>query len=113
MVEKGKYIHYCWFGGRPLSSLAKKCLESWKKYFPDYEVIRWDESKSELNECEFVKKAYDSGYYAFVADYIRTKVICEMGGIYFDTDMEVIKDPRQLLTQNTTFLGVEDTGKVA
>ena len=112
-MEEGKYIHYCWFGGKPLPKLARKCLASWKKYLPDYEVICWSEKNCNFNECEFIRKAYEQKYYAFVADYIRTKVICEMGGIYFDTDMEVIKDPKRLLAQNTTFLGVEDTGKVA
>ena len=112
-MKEGKYIHYCWFGGKPLPKLARKCLESWKKYLPDYEVICWNEKNCNFDECEFVKKAYEQKYYAFVADYIRTKAVYEMGGIYFDTDMEVIKDPKRLLSQNTTFLGVEDTGKVA
>ena len=112
-MKEGKYIHYCWFGGKPLPKLARKCLLSWKKYFPDYEIVCWSEKNCDLNECEFIKKAYELKYYAFVADYIRTKAICEMGGIYFDTDMEVIKDPKQLLTDSVSFLGVEDTGKVA
>ena len=112
MTKEGKYIHYCWFGKKPLPKLAKKCLASWKKYLPDYEVIRWDESNCDFDECEFVKKAYETKYYAFVADYIRTKAMRDMGGIYFDTDMEIIEDPRQLLKDCTSFLGVEDTGKV-
>ena len=111
-MKEGKFIHYCWFGGKPLPKLAKKCLASWKRYFPDYEIICWNEDNSNLDECDFVKKAYASGYYAFVADYIRTKAIYEMGGIYFDTDMEIIKDPKKILTQCESFLGVEDTGKV-
>ena len=112
MTKEGKYIHYCWFGKKPLPKLAKKCLASWKKYLPDYEVIRWDESNCDFDECEFVKKAYETKYYAFVADYVRTKAMNEMGGIYFDTDMEVIKDPSELLEKYQSFLGVEDTGKV-
>ena len=112
MSKEGKYIHYCWFGGKPLPKLARKCLESWKKYLPDYEIICWNENNTDLNECYFIKKAYESKYYAFVADYVRTKAINEMGGIYFDTDMEIIKNPRLLLEENTSFLGVEDTGKV-
>lgn len=110
--KEGKYIHYCWFGKKPLPKLARKCLNSWKKFLPDYEVICWSEDNCDLDECEFVKKAYESKYYAFVADYVRTKVMCEMGGIYFDTDMEVTKDPRKLLEECDSFLGVEDTGKV-
>ena len=79
MTKEGKYIHYCWFGKKPLPKLAKKCLASWKKYLPDYEVIRWDESNCDFDECEFVKKAYETKYYAFVADYIRTKAMRDMG----------------------------------
>ena len=112
-MEKGKYIHYCWFGGKPLPKLAQKCLASWKRFLPEYEIICWNEENFNLEECEFIKKAYETGYYAFVADYVRTKVICEMGGIYLDTDMEIIKDPSEILNSCKSFLGVEDTGKVA
>ena len=55
-----KYIHYCWFGGKPLPKLANKCIESWKKFLPDFEIIRWDESNVDLNECPFIKEAYDN-----------------------------------------------------
>ncbi len=112
MVDKGKYIHYCWFGEKPLPKLAKKCLESWKKYLPDYEIICWNEKNCDFEECEFVKKAYESKYFAFVADYFRTKAMKDMGGIYFDTDMEIIKNPSRLIEECESFLGVEDTGKV-
>lgn len=107
-----KYIHYCWFGDKPLPKLAKKCIKSWKKYLPDYEIIKWDEKNVDLNECEFIKQAYENRKWAFVADYARTKALNEMGGIYFDTDMEVTKDISKFL-ENETFLGVEDTGYVA
>ncbi len=111
MVEK-KYIHYCWFGGKPLPRLAKKCLKSWKKYLPDYEIKFWNESNSNLEECPFIKGAYENKKWAFVADYVRTKALCEYGGIYFDTDMEVIKNIDHLFTSDT-FLGIEDSGYVA
>lgn len=111
-MKEGKYIHYCWFGGKPLPKLAKKCLESWKKYLPEYEIIRWDENSFNLNECEFVKRAYETKNYAFVADYVRVSALNKMGGIYFDTDMEVIKDFHQIMEENDSFLGVEDTGNV-
>ena len=103
-----KYIHYCWFGGNPLSKLAKKCIKSWKKYLPDYEIIEWNESNVDLNECPFIKEAYENKKWAFVADYARTKAIYEMGGIYFDTDMMIKKDITFLLDKET-FLGVEDS----
>ena len=107
-----KYIHYCWFGNKPLPKLAKKCIKSWQKYLPDYKIIKWSEDNVDLDECQFVKEAYENKKWAFVSDYVRTKALNEMGGIYFDTDMEVTKDISKLLN-NETFLGVEDTGFVA
>ena len=103
-----KYIHYCWFGGKPLPKLAKKCIKSWKKYLPDYEIIEWNENNVDLEECPFIKEAYANKKWAFVADYARTKAIYEMGGIYFDTDM-MIKKPIDFLLDKETFLGVEDS----
>lgn len=103
-----KYIHYCWFGGKTLPKLAKKCIKSWKKYLPDYEIIEWNENNVDLNECPFIKEAYENKKWAFVADYARTKAIYEMGGIYFDTDMLITKDISFLLDKET-FLGVEDS----
>lgn len=105
---KNKYIHYCWFGGNPLPKLAKKCIESWKKYLPDYEIIEWNESNVDLNACPFIKEAYENKKWAFVADYARTVAIYKMGGIYFDTDMLVTK-PIDFLLDKETFLGLEDS----
>lgn len=107
-----KYIHYCWFGGKPLPKLAKKCIKSWKKYLPDYEIMEWNENNVDLNECPFVKEAYENKKWAFVADYFRAKALKEYGGIYFDTDMKIIK-PINFLLENDTFLGIEDSGKIA
>ncbi len=107
-----KYIHYCWFGGKPLPKLAKKCIKSWRKYLPDFEIIEWNENNVDLDECEFIKQAYESKKWAFVADYVRTKALNDMGGIYFDTDMEVTKNIDNLMNDKT-FLGVEDSGKIA
>lgn len=103
-----KYIHYCWFGNNPLPKLALKCIDSWKKFLPDYEIIRWDEENSDLEACPFVKEAYENKKWAFVADYVRTKAIYDMGGIYFDLDM-MIKKPIDFLLDKETFLGVEDS----
>ncbi len=92
-----KKIHYCWFGNNPIPSLNAKCIESWKKYLPDWEIIKWDESKIDINSLpSFAKKAYEAKKYAFVADYVRLKVLFEQGGLYLDTDMELIKDPSKL-----------------
>lgn len=103
-----KVIHYCWFGGKPLPRLAKKCIKSWKKYLPDYEIKEWNESNVDLEACPFVKEACENKKWAFVADYARTKAIYEMGGIYFDTDM-LIKKPIDFLLDKGTFLGIEDS----
>lgn len=108
---KNKIIHYCWFGNKPLPKLAKKCIKSWKKYLPDYEIIRWSEENVDINECPFIKEAYENKKWAFVADYARTKAIYENGGIYFDTDMKLTKNI-DFLFNNETFLGIEDSGLV-
>lgn len=108
-----KYIHYCWFGDKPFPKLAEKCLRSWQKFLPDFEIMKWSEENVDLDECPFVREAYDNKKWAFVADYARAKALKEYGGIYFDTDMEVIKDISDLLNKGNTFLGIEDTGYVA
>lgn len=108
-MERGKkYIHYCWFGGQKLPRKARKCIRSWKKYLPEYEIVRWDESNSDLEACPFIKEAYEKKKWAFVADYVRSKAIYEYGGIYFDTDMMIKKDVKFLLDK-PAFLGVEDS----
>jgi len=103
-----KKIHYCWFGGNPLPPLAKKCLNSWKKFCPDYEIIEWNEGNYDISSAPlYVKQAYDAKKWAFVTDYVRLQVIYEHGGIYFDTDVEVIKSFDDLLTYDA-FFGFED-----
>ena len=66
-----KIIHYCWFGGNPLPELAQKCIESWKKYCPDYEIKRWDETNFDLNYNDYVREAYEAKKWAFVTDIVR------------------------------------------
>ena len=107
-----KIIHYCWFGPKPFGKLEKKCLKSWQKFFPDYKIIKWSEENVDLEECDFIKEAYKNKKWAFVADYVRTKALYEYGGIYFDTDMEVIKDFRNLI-DDTFVVGLEDSGRPA
>jgi hypothetical protein len=102
-----KKIHYCWFGGKPLNPLGQKCLQSWKKYFPDYEIIEWNESNFDINCCQYVKEAYEAKKWAFVTDYVRHKILYEQGGIYFDTDVEVIKPFDEILARGS-FLGCEN-----
>ena len=92
-----KIIHYCWFGGNPLPELAKKCITSWKIYCPDYEIKEWNESNFDLNCCDYVREAYKSKKWAFVSDVARLHALVTEGGIYIDTDVEVIKSLDTLL----------------
>ena len=102
-----KMIHYCWFGGKPLPESAKRCIESWKKYCPDYEIKRWDESNFDIYSIPFIRQAYDAKKWAFVTDYARLKIIFENGGIYFDTDVELLRNIDDLLLLEG-FMGTED-----
>lgn len=102
-----KKLHYCWFGGKPLNKLGRKCLKSWKKYFADYEIIEWNESNFDLNCCRYVQEAAKEKKWAFVSDYARYKILYEQGGVYFDTDVEVIKSFDDILA-NGAFMGCEN-----
>lgn len=82
-----KVIHYCWFGKSDKPELIKKCIESWKKYCPDYEIIEWNESNFDINSIPYVEQAYADKKWAFVSDYVRLYVIHKQGGIYLDTDV--------------------------
>lgn len=105
-----KIIHYCWFGGNPLPKLAKRCIKSWKKYCPDYEIIRWDESNFDISACPlYVRQAYEAKKWAFVTDYVRLKLVYEHGGIYMDTDVELIKSLDGMLGHKA-FFGFENSG---
>lgn len=86
-----KVIHYCWFGGKPLPEDAKKCMASWKKLLPEYEVRVWNEETFDLNCCDYVKEAAEAKKWAFVSDYVRLYALVTCGGVYMDTDVEVIK----------------------
>lgn len=101
-----KIIHYCWFGGKPLDKLGLKCLKSWKKYFPDYEIKEWNENNFDVNCCQYVKEAYEAKKWAFVSDYARFKILYEQGGVYFDTDVEVIKSFDDILSEGN-YMGCE------
>ena len=92
-----KKIHYCWFGGNPLTEEAKKYIDTWKKYCSDYEIIEWNEKNFNIAENDYCREAYESKKWAFVTDYVRLKVLYEYGGIYMDTDVEVCKKLDKLL----------------
>ena len=101
-----KVIHYCWFGGNPLPELAQKCLASWKKFCPDYEIMCWDETNFDVNCCDYVREAYEAKKWAFVSDYARLKALVDVGGVYMDTDVEVIR-PIDAFLSEEAFSGFE------
>lgn len=101
-----KKIHYCWFGRNPLPESALKCIESWRKYLPDYEIIEWNEDNFDVNSIPYTQQAYAARKYAFVSDYARFKILYEHGGLYFDTDVEVIK-PMDDIVAEGPFMGFE------
>ena len=106
-----KVIHYCWFGGNPLTELAEKCIKSWKKFCPDYEIIRWDESNFDISQNKYCAEAYESKKWAFVSDYARLKILYEYGGIYMDTDVEVLKNLDAFLN-HPAFSGFENESQI-
>ncbi len=109
MIEK--VIHYCWFGKNPLDERSKKCIESWKKYCPDYTIIEWNESNFDINSNIFVKEAYESKKWAFVTDYVRLYVLYNYGGIYMDTDVELLQNLDSFLN-NVAFSGFENNALI-
>ena len=92
-----KVIHYCWFGGKPLPRSAEKCIASWKKFLPVYEIRRWDESNFDVNAIPYTREAYAAGKYAFVSDYARFWILFHHGGVYFDTDVEIVSQMYDIL----------------
>lgn len=101
-----KVIHYCWFGHNPLPPLAIKCIESWKKYLPDYEIKEWNEDNFDVNIIPYTAEAYQAKKYAFVSDYARFWILYNYGGLYFDTDVEVIR-PMDDIIECGPFMGCE------
>ena len=101
-----KVIHYCWFGKNPEPDDVKQCIASWHKYLPDYEIKRWDESNYDVHKNQYMSDAYKEKKWAFVSDYCRIDVIYQYGGIYLDTDVEVIKSFDPLLSEEM-FCGFE------
>lgn len=108
-----KTIHYCWFGRNPLPPLAVKCIKSWKKFCPDYKIIEWNEDNFDISSSPlYVQQAYEAKKWAFVTDYVRLFVVYEHGGIYLDTDVELIKSLSSLLNYSAYF-GFETSPYIA
>lgn len=101
-----KVIHYCWFGRNPLPTDAKKCIESWRKHMPEYEIKEWNEDNFDVSSIPYTKEAYEAKKYAFVSDYARFWILYNYGGLYFDTDVEIIK-PLDNIVEKGPFMGCE------
>lgn len=109
-----KIIHYCWFGRNPKPKSADRCISSWKKYCPDYQIIEWNEDNFDIDStCEFVKQAYQEKKWAFVSDYARLQVVHDHGGVYLDTDVELLKSLNGLISSGKGFMGFEKPDAVA
>ena len=106
-----KKIHYCWFGGNPLPEEARKCIASWKKFLPDYEIKEWNEKNFDINSNLYVKQAYEARKFAFVTDYVRLYALMKEGGVYMDTDVEVLKSYDPFL-HHAAFSGFENNNYV-
>lgn len=106
-----KVIHYCWFGRNPLPASALKCIESWKKYLPDYEIKEWNEDNFDVNIIPYTAEAYRLKKYAFVSDYARFWILYKYGGLYFDTDVEVIKSMDDIIARGP-FMGIENLAQM-
>jgi hypothetical protein len=105
-----KVIHYNWFGGKPHSDLLTRCIESWQRHLPDYRIVCWNEGNVDISQqCAYVREAYAAGRYAFVSDYIQAWALGEHGGIYIDSDVEVMKSLDQFL-EHRAFIGFQESG---
>ena len=100
-----KIIHYCWFGPNPIPEIEKKCIVSWKKFFPDFEFKFWNEKSFDINSTLYTQQAYKCKKFAFVSDYVRVNVLSEYGGLYLDTDEEVLSSFSEILETNKNFMG--------
>lgn len=104
-----RIIHYCWFGGAPLPSTEQKCTASWHHYMPDWTYMRWDETNFDIQSAPlYVRQAYEARKFAFVSDYVRLWALEQYGGVYLDTDVEVLK-PFDSLLSDTAFIGLEES----
>lgn len=107
-----KVIHYCWFGKGKMPPIAERCIKSWKKYCPEYEIVCHSEENFDISENRYAKEAYDAKKWAFVSDYVRLKVLFEEGGVYLDTDVELIK-PLDPLLEGGGYMGFDNNGLIS
>lgn len=102
-----KKIHFCWFGNTTKPDNVLKCIASWKKHCPEYEIIEWNETNLNIQDNNYTMQAYEKKAWGFVPDYLRLFIIYTQGGIYLDTDVQIIKS-FDLLLRNKAFVGFED-----
>ena len=101
-----KIIHYCWFGRNPLPASAERCIASWRKFLPDYEIMEWNEDDFDVNSIPYTQQAYEAKKYAFVSDYARFWILYHEGGLYFDTDVEIVGNMDEIIARGA-FMGIE------
>lgn len=104
-----KIIHYCWFGGTEIPEVDQKCIDSWRKYCPDYTIMRWDESNYDCTKNQYMQEAYEAKKWGFVPDFARLDIVYTHGGIYLDTDVEITRNIDDLL-ENSAYMGFESGG---
>lgn len=102
-----KTIHYIWLGGKRKPRLIRKCIAGWRKQMPDWQIKEWNESNLNIDICPFCREAYDAGKYAFAADVLRFDVLYREGGLYFDTDVKVLRSFNELASRYQAFAGYE------
>ncbi|MBD5550031.1 MAG: hypothetical protein HDQ96_02470 [Lachnospiraceae bacterium] len=107
-----KVIHYCWFGGKEIPAQNKEWMASWKRYCPDYEIIEWNESNYDVSKNKYMYEAYQAGKWGFVSDYVELDIIYHYGGIYLDTDVEIIKNLDELLYEDA-FMGIDGSKNIS
>lgn len=108
-----KKIHYCWFGRNPKPKLAEKCIKSWIKFCPDYEIVEWNEDNFDIAAAPlYVQQAYEAGKWAFVTDFVRLRAMTDQGGIYMDTDVELVK-PLDGFLKHQAFAGFETAESIS
>lgn len=107
-----KKIHYIWLGSNPKSRLIKKCIKSWKKHMPDWEIIEWNESNLNIDINKYCRQAYDEKKYAFASDVLRFDVLYREGGLYFDTDVKMLKSFEPIVCENEFFSGFEMNNRI-
>ena len=109
-----KTIHYFWFGHNEKPEIFHKCLESWKRFMPDYSIIEWNEKNYNVHRCKYISQAYDNKEWAFASDYARFDILYKYGGVYLDTDVEFLKPiPQFIIDKSNAFCGMESSGFVA